>query len=99
MDLMVLTYTHVHCITVTLPIMHTEALVVVRDSAAGAVSDALSNLRGLRIKLSTVTIPETEDWGTADSLRHIRNKIHVRACVPELRAISIAIGSSYRAIL
>ncbi len=54
---------------------------MVRDSAVGAVSDALSNLGGLRIKLSTVSIPDAEDWGTADSLRHIRNKIHVRACM------------------
>ncbi len=72
-------YTFMH--TLHPPHTHTEALVVVRDSEASAVSEVLSSLRELRIKLRTVTIPETEDWGTADTLRHIRSKIHVCMCV------------------
>ena len=52
-------------------------LVVVRDSQSREISEVLAGFRNVRIKVSMVEIPESEDWGTADSLRHLRGKIKV----------------------
>ena len=62
------------------PTPHSEALVVVRESFSQAVSDVLEGFRlqhGVRLNLSVVGIPDAEDWGTADSLRHIKHRIKV----------------------
>ena len=50
---------------------------VVRDSQSREISDVLAGFRNVKIKFSMVEIPEAEDWGTADSLRHLRGKIKV----------------------
>ena len=50
---------------------------VVRDSQVGAVSAVMDGFRSLRIKAVVEGIPEAEDWGTADSLRHLRPRIKV----------------------
>ena len=42
------------------------------------IRSALEEQCEVKIKLDFVTIPAGEDWGTADSLRHIREKIKVR---------------------
>lgn len=57
-----------------------EAIVVVRDSQRHAITEALGGLQvdyGVRLKFVICDIPDQEDWGTADSLRHIRSKIKV----------------------
>ena len=54
---------------------------VVRESFSQAVSDVLEGFRlqhGVRLNLSVVGIPDAEDWGTADSLRHIKHRIKVK---------------------
>ncbi len=58
-----------------------EALVVVRDSERRQVSECVDGLRvryGVGLSLCLVDIPDQEEWGTADSLRHIRSKIKVQ---------------------
>ena len=53
---------------------------VVRDSQHRDVSECLDRLRnhyGVGLNLSLCDIPEQEEWGTADSLRHIRSKVKV----------------------
>jgi hypothetical protein len=44
----------------------------------------------VKAKLDFVGIPDDEDWGTADSLLHIKDKIKVSAiyCTRELEATS-----------
>ena len=58
-----------------------EAVVVVREMESRAVHDVLnqlvSNGGGVRLAFSIVAIPDSEDWGTADSLRHLRGKLKV----------------------
>ena len=58
----------------------TEALVVVHDSQRHVISEALEGLQtrhGVHLKFILCDIPDQEDWGTADSLKHIRSKIKV----------------------
>lgn len=53
---------------------------VVRDSQRHVISEALEGLQerhGVRLNFILCDIPDHEDWGTADSLRHIRPKIKV----------------------
>ncbi len=60
-----------------------EALVVVRDSERRVISEALERLQtrhAVHLKFILCDIPDQEDWGTADSLRHIRSKVKVRIC-------------------
>lgn len=61
-----------------------EALVVVRDSERHVISEALERLQGrsvVHLSFILCDIPDQEDWGTADSLRHIRSKVKVRICI------------------
>lgn len=51
-----------------------EALVVVLEETREAIEKAVA-ICEMKIKLEFVTIPNLMDWGTADSLRHIRDKI------------------------
>lgn len=54
---------------------------MVREMESRAVHDVLnqlvSNGGGVRLAFSIVPIPDSEDWGTADSLRHLRGKLKV----------------------
>ena len=49
------------------------------ESSLHDIQRSLSN-NNVRIKLDMVGIPDNEDWGTAESLRHIKDKIKV--CIP-----------------
>ena len=59
----------------------TEAVVVVRETEYRRVQEVLTQLvsaaGGVRLAFSIVQIPESEDWGTADSLRSLRGKLRV----------------------
>ncbi|GFU29412.1 translation initiation factor eIF-2B subunit gamma [Nephila pilipes] len=50
-----------------------EAIIIVRENEKAKVQNAIENKFDL--KLDIVGIPKHEDWGTADSLRHIKDKI------------------------
>lgn len=57
-----------------------EALVVVRDTDHHVISEALERLQtrhAVHLNFTLCDIPDQEDWGTADSLRHIRSKVKV----------------------
>ena len=58
--------------------LYTEAVVVVREKESGDVLEVLNQLEGMTLQFSLVRIPDSEDWGTADSLRHLRGKLKVR---------------------
>ena len=55
----------------------TEAIVVVVEQVRSEVQAALERT-GLKIRVEYVGIPGTEDWGTADTLRHLSDKIKVK---------------------
>lgn len=55
----------------------TEAVVVVREKESSSVLEVLNQFGGVTLQFSLVCIPDSEDWGTADSLRHIRGKLKV----------------------
>ncbi len=53
---------------------------VVRETQSRQISEVLEGFQthhGVRMKFSLVEIPDQEDWGTADSLRHLRTKVKV----------------------
>ncbi|KFM60790.1 Translation initiation factor eIF-2B subunit gamma, partial [Stegodyphus mimosarum] len=50
-----------------------EVIVLIRENEKAKIQNAIEGK--LDIKLDIVTIPKNEDWGTADSLRHIKDKI------------------------
>lgn len=53
---------------------------VVREAESRAVLDVLNQLvTGMDLAFSLVQIPDSDDWGTADSLRHLRGKLKVQA--------------------
>lgn len=57
-------------------------MVVVREAESRVVSEVLNQIvSGGGLAFSLVPIPDSEDWGTADSLRHIRGKLKVRVIV------------------
>ena len=55
-----------------------EALIVVLESTRTDIEKALVEICDVKMKLDFVTIPDNQDWGTADSLRHISDRIKVR---------------------
>ena len=55
-----------------------EAIVIVQEGHQADIRTALVELCEVKIKLEFVEIPLGEDWGTADSLRFIKDKIKVR---------------------
>lgn len=72
----VASYTAIFCFGI-------EALVVVRDSDRHVISEALEGLQtrhGVHLNFVLCDIPDQEDWGTADSLKHIRSKVKVHCC-------------------
>ena len=70
----------VNPVSVSSMLLSAEAIVVVRESAARAVSEVLDQFHtsgGVRMMFSVVEIPDQEDSGTADSLRAIRTRVKV----------------------
>ena len=70
----------VNLVSVSSMLLSAEAIVVVRESAARAVSEVLDQFHtsgGVRMMFSVVEIPDQEDSGTADSLRAIRTRVKV----------------------
>ncbi|CAI8013772.1 Translation initiation factor eIF-2B subunit gamma [Geodia barretti] len=55
-----------------------EAVVVVREKESSSVLEVLNQFGGVTLQFSLVCIPDSEDWGTADSLRHIRGKLKLQ---------------------
>lgn len=54
-----------------------EIIIIVLDSALTQFHQILPNVCNQKLKLDFITIPDDEDMGTADALRHIRDKIEV----------------------
>ena len=52
-----------------------EAIVIVTESHHAAIRKSLVEICQVKIDLDFVPIPDGENWGTADSLRHIAGKI------------------------
>ena len=50
---------------------------MVREKESSNVLEVLNRFGGMTLQFSLVCIPDSEDWGTADSLRHIRGKLKV----------------------
>lgn len=50
----------------------TEAIVIVREREGGNILDVVNQFEGLT--LSLLRIPDSEDWGTADSLRCLKER-------------------------
>lgn len=60
-----------------------EIIIIVLDSALTQFHQILTSLCNPKLKLDFVTIPDDEDLqGTADALRHIRDKIEVYMFLP-----------------
>ena len=59
-------------------VIASEALVVVLESTRADIEKALVEICDVKIKLDFVAIPDSQDWGTADALRHIRDRIKVQ---------------------
>ena len=55
-----------------------EAIIVVPETALANIQKALTEVCEVKMRLDFVAIPAAEDWGTADTLRHIKDKIMVR---------------------
>ncbi|KAK3599909.1 hypothetical protein CHS0354_022494 [Potamilus streckersoni] len=53
----------------------TEAIVVVLDSFATEAQKVLTEICDVKMRLDFIGIPDTEYWGTADVLRHIKDRI------------------------
>lgn len=59
-----------------------EIIIIVLDSALTQFHQILTSLCNPKLKLDFVTIPDDEDFqGTADALRHIKDKIEVCALI------------------
>ncbi|KAG8189600.1 hypothetical protein JTE90_018956 [Oedothorax gibbosus] len=56
-----------------------EAIVLVRENEKIKIQNAIENKTDL--KLDIVAIPKNEDWGTADSLRFIKDKIKTHVII------------------
>ena len=57
-----------------------EIIIIVLDSAVTKFHQILPSVCNPKLKLDFVTIPDDEDMGTADALRHIKDKIEVCTC-------------------
>lgn len=70
--------------TITCPYVNflPEIIIIVLDSALTQFHQILTSLCNPKLKLDFVTIPDDEDFqGTADALRHIKDKIEVCALI------------------
>lgn len=54
-------------------------IVVVFDAYEAEIRKVLRENCGVTIKMEFVGIPHTEEWGTAETLLHIRDRIQVRS--------------------
>ena len=54
-----------------------EIIIIVLDSAVTKFHQILPSVCNPKLRLDFVTIPDDEDMGTADALRHIKDKIEV----------------------
>lgn len=54
-----------------------EAIVIVLDSYCAEAQKLLVEICGVKMRLDFVSIPDQAYMGTADSLRHIKDKIKV----------------------
>ncbi|KAL5017042.1 hypothetical protein ScPMuIL_006631 [Solemya velum] len=52
-----------------------EAIVIVLDSFSAEVQKVLLEICNVKIRLDFVSIPDNDYWGTADSLRYVKDKI------------------------
>lgn len=57
-------------------IIISETKIIVADNYASDIQEEVDHL-GFEMNLNFVPIPSDEDWGTADSLRHISDYIIV----------------------
>lgn len=71
-----------------------DVIVVAQETVSKALlqlmdeqNDTVRNMQPMRIKLDITTIPNESDLGTADVLRLIREKIHVRSCQSPLHIV------------
>ena len=61
----------------TLLTCFSEIIIIVLDSELAQFHQTLPSVCNPKIKLDFVTIPDDADMGTADALRHIKDKIEV----------------------
>ena len=52
-------------------------IIITLESVGKDLRQKLKSCGEIKLELDIVTIPNDEDWGTAESLRHIRDKIKV----------------------
>ncbi|XP_066305036.1 translation initiation factor eIF2B subunit gamma-like [Branchiostoma lanceolatum] len=52
-----------------------EVIIIALESTSHDIRQALTALCDVKVSLDIVGIPDDADWGTADSLRHIKDKI------------------------
>lgn len=52
-----------------------RAIIITLESVGKDLRQKLKSCGDIKLELEIVTIPNDEDWGTAESLRHIRDKI------------------------
>ena len=71
-----------------------DVIVVAQETVSKALvqlmdeqNDSVRSMQPMRIKLDITTIPNESDLGTADVLRLIREKIHVRALPHNLKQL------------
>ncbi|ESO92323.1 hypothetical protein LOTGIDRAFT_206598 [Lottia gigantea] len=64
-----------------------DVIIIALESSVNEIHRSLSNCN-IKIKLDVVPIPDNEDWGTAESLRYIRDKIKTDVLVMSCDLIS-----------
>ncbi|XP_078658675.1 translation initiation factor eIF2B subunit gamma-like isoform X1 [Branchiostoma floridae x Branchiostoma belcheri] len=52
-----------------------EVIIIALESTSHDIRQALAAMCDVKVSLDIVGIPDDKDWGTADSLRHIKDKI------------------------
>ena len=59
-------------------------MVVVPKSYADEIRTALVDTCGIKMRLVFESIPDAEEWGTAQTLRHVCRRIPVSKTVPSI---------------
>ena len=62
-------------------------IIITFESVKRDLIQALQSVSELSIRLDIVTIPSDDDWGTAESLRFIRDKIKVHLEIKHILAL------------
>ena len=57
--------------------LYSGVIIITLESVGKDLRQKLKSCGEIKLELDIVTIPNDEDWGTAESLRHIRDKIKV----------------------